>query len=372
MKTQVKSIYDYSKEKYHLSFLAGDNGLNNTVFWTYLAEDIHNTSFLKGGELIITTGLFLNNGILLYDFIHDMAIKNCSGIIINIGKYIFPEDITEEIIEFCNYNKLPLFTIPWDIHIIDIMQDYSHLLMQDSHRDDYLSAAFQSSLYQTPISEHALRTLNHDGFPTSANYRIIVIKNLPDTTIITSPLNRLAVKYHLFHYDNSLILIYLVTSASLALQDMIHLICYCDDVILGASNEFNHLGKIEQNYKRARFAFAIATFWQQPFTIFDELGVFQILYSNSDPELMLNIYKKRLGILEAYDLKHNTDYINTLHNFLLSDCNLVATASKLFTHRNTIVYRIRKIKELLGTELNTSVDKFDLLLAFYIKEYLAL
>ncbi len=369
MKTQVTALYEFAKEKYNLTLVAGKKGLRNSVSWTYLAEDIHNIRFLKGGELVITTGLFISTNVTLQDFIKEMAMKNCSCIILNVGKYIVDDDISEEIMNFCDTNKLPLFTLPWEVHLVEIMQDYGRLLLQDSQQEDNLSAAFQSALYQATIPDHVLRILNHYDFPTVAAYRIIIIQNLHDSTIITSPLNHYGVKYHLFFYDNLKILIYHPMKDQLPLQKMIELLCYCDSVILGISDEFQNINALSQSYKRARFAFAAAVFWQRPYVSFDDLGVFQILFSNSNPDLLRNIYKKHLGLLEDYDLKHDSEYVNTLRFYLLSDCNLIETASRLFTHRNTIVYRIRKIKDLLGTELDNSAVKFDLLLSFYIREY---
>ena len=96
---------------------------------------------------------------------------------------------------------------------------------------------------------------------------------------------------------------------------------------------------------------------------------FQILFSSSDPEMLKDIYQNNLGVLEAFDAAHDSDYMDTLRTFLLSDCNLLETADKMHTHRNTVIYRLKKIKDILETELNDSKIKFDLLMAFYIREY---
>ena len=372
MKTQAKVLYEYAEDKYHLTFHSGQKGLNNTVSWVYLAEDIQNISFLKGGEFIITTGLFTSNGIGLLEFIRSFAMKNCSAILINVGKYIRKEDITPEIIEFCENNKLPLFTMPWEVHLVEIMQDYCRLLLLDNQREDILSAAFQSALYQAEVPVNILSTLNQYGFVTNADYRMIVIRNLHDATMVTSPLNSYGLKYHIFLYNNLQILIYQTTQEQITLKKMIDLLCYCDSIIVGVSDTIHSLTQVGKCCKRACFALAAAEFWKRTNVIFDEMGIFQLLFNNSDTDLLHTIYKRSLEVLEQYDTQHDTDYLNTLRIFLLSDCNLIDTAARLFTHRNTIVYRIRKIKDLLGSELDNSVVKFDLLMAFYIKEYLSI
>lgn len=372
MGTQITDLYESAKDKYFITLHSGEAGLTNPVSWVYLAEDIQNTAFLKGGELVITTGLFIQSGVKLYDFICSLITCNCSGIIINEGKYLSLPDLTPEIIDLCSLNKFPLFTMPWKIHLIDIMQDYCSLLLHNTRSTDQLNAAFQGALYQTPVHENILLTLNQYGFPTLAAYRIIVIQNLKNTTRVTFSLNRLKIKYHLFEHENRQVLIYLISKTPTSLQEITDILLFCGSITLGISNIISSLTDIGNCYKRARFSLAAAAFWNITSVNFDELGFFQILFSSSDPEMLKSIYEKNLGKLEQFDTVHNSDYMNTLQVFLLSDCNLLETASKMHTHRNTVIYRLKKIKELLGTELADFNVKFDLLMAFFIREYFSI
>ncbi|MBP1736367.1 MAG: putative transcriptional regulator [Oscillospiraceae bacterium] len=372
MRTQVAVLYESAHVKYKLTVHGGQSGMSNSASWVYLAEDIHNVTFLKGGELVITTGLFTQNGITLYEFIRAFAMYNCSGILINVGQYLQLDDITPEILQFCNENRFPLFTMPWEIHLVDIMQEFCGLFVRENHREDHLSAAFQGAIYQTPVPDSILRVLNQYGFATSADYQLIAIRNLEDPTRITSPLNSYGLKYHLFQHDNLMVLIYHTAQKQISLDGIIEVICFYDGIMLGVSDTVHTLEEVGACYRRARFSLAAAEFWKRPFVKFDELGMFQLLFCVSDPNLLVTMYQRRLGKLEQYDLNHDSDYMNTLRIFLLSDCNLLDTASRMHTHRNTVVYRIRKIKELLNSEMDDATVKFDLLMAFYIKEYLAM
>lgn len=372
MRTRVSDLYHSGIDQYSLVLHSGENGLSNSVSWIYLAEDIQNMSFLKGGELVITTGLFTRSGTSLFDFIRSLVTYNCSGLFINVGQYLESSDITAEILEFCKISKFPLITMPWKVHLVDIMQDYCKALLQNTQSVDHLNAAFQGALYQTTLHETTLMTLNQNGFPTASDYRIIVIQNLRNATRITFSLNRLQLKYHLFEHDNLQILIYLASQSAPFLSEIMDILMYYDGIALGISNEFHSLENIGICYKRARFALAASIFWSIPSVNFDELGFFQILFSSSDPDLLQSVCQNSLGVLEDFDSIHDTDYMDTLKVFLLSDCNLLRTADKMHTHRNTVIYRLKKIKELLGTELDDSKIKFDLLMAYYIREYFAI
>lgn len=374
MSIQIKTLFERTKSKYRLTLHGGQSGVSNSASWVYLAEDIQNISFLKGGELIITTGLFTQSGVTLYEFVRTLATCNCSGILINEGKYLHPADITPEIVEFCGVNRFPILTMPWEIHLIDIMQDYCELFLSASHKDDSLSAAFQNAIYQMPVPDGVLRTINQFGFATLADYRIILIRHPEDVTRVTSLLNRYGLTYHLFQHDNLQVLIYGTGTAqkNLSLDDLIKQLCYYDGITLGVSDVMHSLAQIGVFYRHARFALAAAEFWEKPYARFDEMGLFQLLFCTSEPDLLQSLYRRYLGTLEAYDLEHDTDYMATLKMFLLSDCSLLETASRMYAHRNTIVYRIRKIKGLLGSELDTAEVKFNLMMAFYIREYLSM
>lgn len=52
---------------------------------------------------------------------------------------------------------------------------------------------------------------------------------------------------------------------------------------------------------------------------------------------------------------HDEDLINTILSFLENNLNISVTSKKTFMHRNTLVYRIEKVKKLTGFD----VKKFD-------------
>ena len=53
----LKELYQATKDPYHLHLLAGADDLDHTINWVYISEDITTSTFLNGGELIITPGV---------------------------------------------------------------------------------------------------------------------------------------------------------------------------------------------------------------------------------------------------------------------------------------------------------------------------
>lgn len=370
MHTRISDLFDIGESRYRMALHAGHGGLVNSVSWVYLAEDIQNMSFLRGGELVITTGLFRQSGSTLRDFLAALAGNHCSGVVLNLGNYLLQEDLTKEIRDICEMNAMPLFTIPWEVRLVDIMQDFSRLLLLDSHEENLLSAAFQSAIQQTPVQDGILRTLNRCGYTTLSDYRVIVLENLKDPTLIASPLNGLGIQYHLLAHDSLQILILAASGLRVPLQKLADMLCCRDGIRIGVGDLVHSLADIAQSFERARFALAAAALRACTQIVFDDLGLFQVLFCVSDRALLQAIRRRQLGTLEDHDATHGSEYLETLCAWLLSDGSLLRTADRMHAHRNTIVYRIRRIRELLGSELDDADAKFNLLMALHIREYL--
>jgi DNA-binding PucR family transcriptional regulator len=101
---------------------------------------------------------------------------------------------------------------------------------------------------------------------------------------------------------------------------------------------------------------------------FDEMGFFKILYSIEDAEILSSYTNEILGSLLEYDKLHNTAYIDTLRSYIKNDRSIIRVAEDTFTHRNTVNYRIQKIKRIIGCELKNAEELFTYQVAFYIKD----
>ncbi|MEV4413272.1 PucR family transcriptional regulator ligand-binding domain-containing protein [Catellatospora sp. NPDC049609] len=70
-----------------------------------------------------------------------------------------------------------------------------------------------------------------------------------------------------------------------------------------------------------------------------------------------------LAPLRAYDSSHNADLLRTLQMFLACDGSWTRCASAMHLHVNTLRYRIRRIADLTGRDLDSFADRVDLYLA---------
>ena len=84
----LEEIYEVALHRYNMKLVAGGRGLRNLVDWVHTVEEMDYVSFLKGRELIITTGIREKDEETLVRFVKSLHETGASGLVINIGKYI--------------------------------------------------------------------------------------------------------------------------------------------------------------------------------------------------------------------------------------------------------------------------------------------
>ena len=140
----------------------------------------------------------------------------------------------------------------------------------------------------------------------------------------------------------------------------------------GISLNLPGLDKLSQTYLQARQTVDLSEKmnWKNMLVRYNELGVYQLLLAISDNEAKRNYYNNILGILEQYDKNNKADYLEFLSTYLDCNCNINETADKLFVHRNTVVYKIKKISELLDCDLSEMEVRVELYLANMLRNIL--
>jgi sugar diacid utilization regulator len=89
---------------------------------------------------------------------------------------------------------------------------------------------------------------------------------------------------------------------------------------------------------------------------FEATGAYRLLLSamSEDPAELQRFYAETVEPLVAYDEQYDTDLVKTLEAFLDADGNVAGTAQRLFTHRHTIRYRLERVRDLSGLDVNSS------------------
>ena len=134
---------------------------------------------------------------------------------------------------------------------------------------------------------------------------------------------------------------------------------------LGIGELSETISDIPMSLRQAEIALRVqrAASWEDQATIYESLGVYQLLAEVEDPEATERYGRSWLELLLQYDEKRNADLVSTLSRYFECGGNYDATADALFIHRSTLKYRLGRIREITGYDLNDPDTRFSLQLA---------
>ena len=93
---------------------------------------------------------------------------------------------------------------------------------------------------------------------------------------------------------------------------------------------------------------------QNEITYYDSLDTVKLIYPLKEDKQFLAYYSKTIGVLLDHDEKYGGELIQTLKCFYECNMNKKDTANSLFIHVETLRYRMNKIEQLTGYNLDTS------------------
>lgn len=373
-----------NQEQYQLKLLAGHGGCSNTISWVHMIEDTTIIQQLWGKELAVTTGLGFQSHDALFEFIKCLIKYHSVGLVINTGKYIF--DIPQDIIDYCNEQDFPLLTTPWEVHMADLIKDFSMRCLYSQKEDNEISKLFQKAFSMPQLIEEIRQQLM-GAFDVDGSFQVVLIGIEDSDQFDAIERRRVAFQlelcfekiessYAFFWFDGYFVLV--VNNLDSEILESIIDKMYKRTkkrmpsrfIHLGIGTQMHDLHQVILSYKRAKAAVTMAEQFKYPMVLFEEMGVYQILFSIEDKRILIEMYQKLLQPLIDYDQKHHGELEHTLYYYLLYDGSQVAMAKNLYMHRNTINYRMIKIKELLNCQLETFDEKMSYMLALYIKKML--
>jgi len=167
-----------------------------------------------------------------------------------------------------------------------------------------------------------------------------------------------------FQYREQYLLIanYRITDRAAFQEELIRLMekqsAYC-----GCSHIFTDLDHLNQNYMQAFFA---AEYGQQAAGNLNRCEDYALEYMKDRfrKAVDADLASPALEKLRKYDIDNGTEYYRTLFTYLLCERNQTLTAEKLFLHRNTLIYRVNRIEEIIGTDLKEERERLYLLLSY--------
>ena len=141
-------------------------------------------------------------------------------------------------------------------------------------------------------------------------------------------------------------------------------------VTIGIGTISNHLRELADSYKEAQVAIEVGKVFDTEKTIinYENLGIGRLIYQL--PTTLCDIFLSEVFKKNTID-SLDQETLFTINMFFENSLNVSETSRKLFVHRNTLVYRLEKIKKLTGLDLREFDDAIIFKVALMVKKYLA-
>lgn len=377
----IQDMMLISQEQYQMQFLAGQNGWSNSISWVHMVEDMVIIQHFWGKELAVTTGLGFGTAKKLQNLIEELIRRHGAGLIVNTGYYIY--EIPEELIDYCDENDFPLLTVPWEIHLADMIKDYSIRIFMQGAADKEISGALIQAIEQ-PANQEEYRQKLLPYFDEDGTFQVMLITTDHLDEMDTVDRQKLSYRVQVYlenithngnfmYYDSNFMLVVNALSEE-----------WMDDIVtgmvrrakrrmpdiplyVGVGSRMTDISNLHVSYSRAKAAVQMAKKRKQDLFYFDKMGLYRLLYMVDDNRLLKEMAEEPLKPLLEYDRKHKSNYVDTLELYLKHNGSIQAISEEMFTHRNTVIYRMNKIKELLGTNLEQTEERLPYQIAYYIR-----
>jgi PucR family transcriptional regulator, purine catabolism regulatory protein len=121
----------------------------------------------------------------------------------------------------------------------------------------------------------------------------------------------------------------------------------------------------QQAYTEAQQALALGRqlFGPDSVTAFSDLHVYRLLAELRASPSLASFHHSILGPLVEYDRRHNSALLDTLEVYFAARCNLREAAERLEIHRNTLLYRLRRISQIGHVDLERTENVLALQIA---------
>ncbi len=378
----IEDMRTISADRYQVKLIAGEGGWSNSISWLLMLEDLTIIQNFKGKELAVTTGLGFQTPESMEKLVQALSEAGASGLLVNTGKYI--KEIPESVIRYCNENDLPLLTVPWEVYLADLIKDLSVQVFLESVADEQISNAFIHAI-ESPHSadEYGRDLLAY--YDLDGTFQIALITSGDLDRMDTVDRKRIAYRMqlsltnlthngHFFYYDSCFVVIMNAISEK-----------QCEEILepfaerlksrlpgkqirIGISSQVKGIRNLHTAYRRALAAVRMAESGNTSIVYFDRMGLYRLLYSLEDTALLEELSSKVLKPLTDYDAQHDAGYVETLESFLRNGGSIKAVADEMFIHRNTILYRMSNIRNLLDCPLESAEDRMKYMIACMIRK----
>lgn len=367
---------------YKVNLVAGKDGIGNIIEWFQIVENNLAMTQVNNNELVFCSGEDMDDEAVFVRFIEELIARQSSGLVIMQGHYL--TEISDVVKNLCNIQRFPLMVLASSVNMSTITKLLSIQLLESEKINRQLFSAMKNAISFPKKLDGYVPTFVQSGFKKNEPYAVSIVK-MKHRELITSSESQWLVKSMeaqlLKAGDKSFVLtmddIYVFVFSNYSEEEMREIMLKMIMLLrmkeyqfyVGSSINHSDVEQLTNAYVQAKKVVNLSerNGWENQLVQYRELDVYQLLLAIDDKNTMKQYYDAKLEVLEKHDQNNGSDYLEFLKVYLNSNCNINDTADKLFIHRNTVVYKIKKINELLDCDLSELEVRVKLFLAIMLQ-----
>lgn len=221
---------------------------------------------------------------------------------------------------------------------------------------------------------------NQLGLNSEADWEIAIIESESETislfidkmyVFIHQESQRLHVKSHIHRQGDKYILLLASTRPGKESKNRSDMPFSWNEILIPYMNDWKdirlglgrktQLSNLNHSYLEAKKALMIGSRMNNKARVFtyEEIEILDLLIDASEHVDMETYVENKIGNLCKYDQENGMDLIITLYHYLSTGGSLMETAKRLFIHRNSVKYRIDRIKQLTNIDLDNYQKRFE-------------
>jgi hypothetical protein len=359
-----------------LKLIAGQNGLYkniaNVVILDY--EGIEEAYYgFQPGDFVITN--------LMYAKDDPSRIYKSFNSLIEIGvsafaiKTIFFDTIPDEVIALADEHEVPIFTFS-DIFIEDVILNVTDYLRSSTNYDYYeklIDSFIQKPSYQNEIQQFTgALNISYDnkyassmylGFKSNVN-DFALQRSLNKTQLALEQLSARDEIYVVKYKNGMLFIVFFKSEESVPgdlkryWKNLMHKLSIQASLYnTGINDSVLDISMLDIVMRRAIYAFNMCMSSGKNTRSYSDLGplnaIYPLLNDSYIEQYRIELINKIEPSCKSIQDFYSTESYRTLKSCIDNNFDMISVGNDLFQHQNTIRYRIKKIKELLGITNDT-------------------
>ncbi|HWF33027.1 MAG TPA: PucR family transcriptional regulator ligand-binding domain-containing protein [Solirubrobacteraceae bacterium] len=371
MELTVASLID----ELGLELASGHDAAQAHVRWVHSTELSDPTPWLRGGELLLTTGIQLDGPKSQRELIERLADHRIAGL--GFGTGFKHKRMPAALVTAARKRSFPLFEVPYELPFIAITErafaqlvNERYEMLQRNMAGDVLAEALTGHLYPEDLQAR-LR-------PFGIGEQIAVLAfALDDPSAAAAPLERALERERvqsLVAIRAGLLCAVLdgerVDALKLARKLREELSARFGGVRASASR-VGPAHSLRLSFHEARCALEAVRLQNgsaPDVASYCDLGAFQLLLSLQDDDALLSYCRGVLGPVEQDEGEYGEELLRSLDVFIENNGHWEKAAGALYCHRHTLRYRVRRVEQLTGRDFSNARDRIEFWLALRGRE----